>query len=153
VSVTVRQMIAGRSAVYAVAPDATVFDALQRMAEHNVGSVLVMSGDTLAGIFTERDYARKVFTERDYARKVVLRGLSSKSTPVGDLMTGKVCTVDPAWTADQCMALMTEQHIRHLPVVEGDRVVGVVSIGDVVKAVVDEQHFVIGQLVNYITVS
>jgi len=143
VSVTVRQMIAGRSAVYAVAPDATVFDALQRMAEHNVGSVLVMSGDTLAGIFTERDYARKV----------VLRGLSSKSTPVGDLMTGKVCTVDPAWTADQCMALMTEQHIRHLPVVEGDRVVGVVSIGDVVKAVVDEQHFVIGQLVNYITVS
>lgn len=142
-SVTVRQMIAGRSAVYAVAPDATVFDALQRMAEHNVGSVLVMSGDTLAGIFTERDYARKV----------VLRGLSSKSTPVGDLMTGKVCTVDPAWTADQCMALMTEQHIRHLPVVEGDRVVGVVSIGDVVKAVVDEQHFVIGQLVNYITVS
>jgi len=129
--------------VYAVAPDATVFDALQRMAEHNVGSVLVMSGDTLAGIFTERDYARKV----------VLRGLSSKSTPVGDLMTGKVCTVDPAWTADQCMALMTEQHIRHLPVVEGDRVVGVVSIGDVVKAVVDEQHFVIGQLVNYITVS
>jgi CBS domain-containing protein len=141
VSATVRQMLAGRGPVISVSPSATVFEALQRMADNNVGAVLVMSGDRLAGIFTERDYARKV----------VLRGLSSKSTPVGDLMTGKVYTVDTAWTADQCMALMTEQHIRHLPVVEGGRVLGVISIGDAVKAVVDEQHFVIGQLVNYIT--
>jgi len=81
----------------------------------------------------------------------VLRGLNSKNTPVGDLMTGKVITVDQSWTADQCMALMTEHHIRHLPVVEGDQVLGVVSIGDAVKAVVDEQHFVIGQLTNYIS--
>ena len=140
-SATVRQMLAGRGSVISVAPATTVFEALQRMAEHNVGAVIVMHDGRLVGIFSERDYARKV----------VLRGLSSKDTPVGDLMTGKVITVDQSWTADQCMALMTEHHVRHLPVVEGDRVLGVVSIGDAVKAVVDEQHFVIGQLTNYIT--
>jgi CBS domain-containing protein len=118
-----------------------VFEALQRMAEHNIGAVLVMSGDRLVGIFSERDYARKV----------ALRGLTSKDTAVGDLMTGKVITVGPSWTADQCMALMTQHHIRHLPVVDGDTVLGVISIGDAVKAVVDEQHFVIGQLTDYIT--
>jgi CBS domain-containing protein len=141
VSATVRQMLAGRSAIIAVAPSTTVFEALQRMAERNIGAVLVMNDTRLVGIFTERDYARKV----------VLRGLNSRNTPVGDLMTGKLVTVDQSWTADQCMALMTEHHVRHLPVVEGDRVVGVISIGDAVKAVVDEQHFVIGQLVNYIS--
>ena len=124
-----------------VAPSTTVFEALQRMADHNIGALLVMNGDRLAGIFSERDYARKV----------ALRGLTSKDTTVGELMTGKVITVGPAWTADQCMALMTEHHIRHLPVVEGDRVLGVISIGDAVKAVVDEQHFMIGQLTDYIT--
>jgi signal-transduction protein with cAMP-binding, CBS, and nucleotidyltransferase domain len=82
---------------------------------------------------------------------VVLRGLNSRNTPVGDLMTGKVITVGPSWTAEQCMALMTEHHIRHLPVVEGEQVLGVISIGDAVKSVVDDQHFVIGQLTNYIT--
>jgi CBS domain-containing protein len=143
VSVTVRQMIAGRAPVISVSPDATVFEALQRMAEHNIGAVLVLSAGRLAGIFSERDYARKV----------ALHGLASKTVPVGELMTGKVFTVDAAWTAEQCMALMTEQHIRHLPVLEGDQVVGVVSIGDVVKAVVDDQHYMIGQLVNYITKS
>jgi len=134
-------MLAGRSAVISVAPSTTVFEALQRMADHNIGALLVMNGDRLAGIFSERDYARKV----------VLRGLTSKDTTVGDLMTGKVITVGPEWTADQCMALMTEHHIRHLPVLEGDRVLGVISIGDAVKAVVDDQHFVIGQLTNYIS--
>lgn len=124
-----------------VAPSTTVFEALQRMAEHNIGALLVMNGDRLAGIFSERDYARKV----------VLRGLTSKDTTVGDLMTGKVITVGPEWTADQCMALMTEHHIRHLPVLDGDRVLGVISIGDAVKAVVDDQHFVIGQLTSYIS--
>jgi CBS domain-containing protein len=143
VSVTVRQMLAGRGPVISVSPDSTVFDALQRMAEHNIGAVLVLSAGRLAGIFSERDYARKV----------ALHGLTSKTVPVGELMTGKVFTVDAAWTAEQCMALMTEQHIRHLPVLEGDQVVGVVSIGDVVKAVVDDQHYMIGQLVNYITKS
>ena len=142
-SVTVRQMIAGRDRIIFVAPATTVFEALQRMAEHNVGAVLVMSDGRLVGIFTERDYARKV----------ALRGLNSKYTLIGELMTGKVITVDQAWTADQCMALMTEHHIRHLPVVEGEQVLGVVSIGDAVKAVVDEQHFVIGQLTNYISQS
>jgi CBS domain-containing protein len=141
VSATVRQMLAGRGSIISVAPSTTVFEALQRMAEHNIGAVLVMSDRRLVGIFSERDYARKV----------VLRGLNSRNTPVGDLMTGKVITVELSWTADQCMALMTEHHIRHLPVVEGDDVVGVISIGDAVKAVVDEQHFVIGQLTNYIT--
>jgi CBS domain-containing protein len=141
VSATVRQMLAGRDLIISVAPSATVFEALQRMAEHNVGAVLVMSEGRLTGIFTERDYARKV----------VLHGLTSKTVQVGDLMTGKVFTVDMGWTAEQCMALMTEHHIRHLPVVEGGRVLGVVSIGDAVKAIVDEQHFVIGQLTNYIT--
>jgi CBS domain-containing protein len=141
VSATVRQMLAGRGAVISVPPSTTVFEALQRMADHNIGALLVMNGERLAGIFSERDYARKV----------ALRGLTSKDTTVGELMTGKVITVGPAWTADQCMALMTEHHIRHLPVVEGDRVLGVISIGDAVKAVVDEQHFVIGQLTNYIS--
>jgi CBS domain-containing protein len=134
-------MLAGRGAVIAVAPSTTVFEALQRMAERNIGAVLVMKDGRLVGIFSERDYARKV----------VLRGLSSKETPVGDLMTGKVITVTQSWTADQCMALMTQHHIRHLPVVEGDEVLGVISIGDAVKAVVDEQHFVIGQLTSYIS--
>lgn len=140
-SATVRQMLAGRGAVIAVQPSTTVFEALQRMADHNIGALLVMNGDRLAGIFSERDYARKV----------ALRGLTSKDTTVGELMTGNLITVGPAWTADQCMALMTKHHIRHLPVVEGDRVLGVISIGDAVKAVVDEQHFVIGQLTDYIT--
>ena len=142
-SVTVRQMIAGRGSIIAVTPSTTVFEALRRMADSNVGAVLVMSDGRLVGIFSERDYARKV----------ALRGLNSKYTLVGELMTGKVITVDQAWTADQCMALMTEHHIRHLPVVEAEQVLGVVSIGDAVKAVVDEQHFVIGQLTNYISQS
>jgi CBS domain-containing protein len=133
-------MLAGRGPVVSVAPQTTVFDALQLMAEHNIGAVLVLTGERLVGIFSERDYARKV----------VLRGLSSKNTPVGELMTGKVITVDQSWTADQCMALMTQHHIRHLPVVDGDTVLGIISIGDAVKAVVDEQRFEIGQLTNYI---
>ena len=140
-SATVRQMLAGRGSVISVAPATTVFEALQRMAERNVGAVLVMNDGRLVGIFTERDYARKV----------ALRGLNSKDTPVGDLMTGTLITVDQAWTADQCMAVMTEHHIRHLPVVEAGQVLGVISIGDAVKAIVDEQHFVIGQLTNYIS--
>ena len=139
-SATVRQMLAGRGPAISVSPATTVFEALQRMAEHNIGAVLVMSSERLAGIFSERDYARKV----------VLRGLTSRDTAVGDLMTGKVITVGPSWTADQCMALMTQHHIRHLPVVDGGQVLGIISIGDAVKAVVDEQRFEIGQLTNYI---
>jgi CBS domain-containing protein len=134
-------MLAGRGPAISVTPATTVFEALQRMADHNIGAVLVMSGDRLVGIFSERDYARKV----------ALRGLNSRFTLIGDLMTGKVITVGQSWTADQCMALMTQHHIRHLPVVDGDTLLGIISIGDAVKAVVDEQHFVIGQLTDYIT--
>jgi CBS domain-containing protein len=114
---------------------------LRLMADENVGAVLVMNGDTLVGIFTERDYARKV----------VLKGKSSNSTTIGDVMTGRLVTVDPTWTAGQCMALMDEQHIRHLPVLEQGRVVGVISIRDANRAVVEEQRFAIRQLENYIS--
>ena len=142
-SATVRQMLAGRSAIISVAPATTVFEALQRMAERNVGAVLVMSDGRLVGIFTERDYARKV----------VLKGKNSKDTPVGEVMTGRLVTIDPTWTAGQCMALMDEQHIRHLPVLEEGKVAGVISIRDANRAVVEEQQFAIRQLENYITQS
>ena len=110
------------------------------MADKNVGAVLVMSGQEIKGIFSERDYARKV----------ILLGKTSRTTPVSDIMTTTVVCVDPAWTADQCMALMTDKHIRHLPVVEQGRVDGVISIGDAVRAVVDEQQFTIRALEQYL---
>ena len=137
---TVRQMLVSKPDVHAVAPDATVFEALRLMADRNIGAVLVLSGDEIAGIFSERDYARKV----------VLFGKSSKDTPVREVMTTDVIHIDPGWAADQCMALMTDKRVRHLPVVEQDRVVGIISIGDVVRAVVDEHQFTIRELVQYI---
>jgi CBS domain-containing protein len=127
--------------MHTVSPTSTVRDALTLMADKNVGAVLVMSGDTLVGIFTERDYARKV----------VLKGKSSNTTTIDDVMTGRLVTIDPTWTAGQCMALMDEQHIRHLPVLEQGRVVGVISIRDANRAVVEEQRFAIRQLENYIS--
>jgi len=138
---TVRQMLARGGAVHAVSPATTVLDALRIMADRNIGAVLVMDGDSLAGIFTERDYARKV----------VLLGKNSKETPVGEVMTGRLVTIDPTWTAGQCMALMDEQHIRHLPVLEEGTVAGVISIRDANRAVVEEQQFAIRQLENYIS--
>ena len=137
---TVRQMLAGKTGVFAVSPDDTIYDALLLMADRNVGAVLVMSGQDIRGIFSERDYARKV----------ILLGKTSRTTPVREIMTTTVVCVDPAWTADQCMALMTDKHIRHLPVVEQGRVVGVISIGDAVRAVVDEQQFTIRALEQYL---
>ena len=124
-----------------VAPDATVFAALELMAQKNVGALLVMDGDQLAGIFSERDYARKV----------VLEGKSSKETPVREIMTAKVVCAKPSQSIEECMALMTDKHCRHLPVIDGNKVVGVISIGDVVKALLSEQTFVISQLEHYIT--
>ena len=106
-----------------------------------VGAVLVLSDQKIEGILSERDYARKV----------ILLGKASKATPVREIMTMNVICVEPSWTADQCMALMTEKRIRHLPVVENERLVGVISIGDVVRAVVDEQQFTINSLQRYIT--
>ncbi len=137
---TVRQMLTGKAGVYTVKSDDTIYDALRLMAEKNIGAVLVMSGDAIEGILSERDYARKV----------VLLGKTSKTTPVREIMTTDVVSVDPGWNADQCMALMTDKRIRHLPVVENGSLVGIVSIGDVVRAVVDGQRFTIASLENYI---
>jgi CBS domain-containing protein len=137
---TVRRMLSSKGDVYAVRPGDAIYDALQLMAERNIGAVLVLSDQKIEGIFSERDYARKV----------ALLGKSSKETPVREIMTTDVICVDPGWTAEQCMALMTEKRVRHLPVVEDERVVGVVSIGDVVRAVVDEHQFTIQSLERYI---
>jgi CBS domain-containing protein len=139
-TMTVRQMLSGRTGVHVVGPDDAIFDALGLMADKNIGAVLVMSGDAIEGILSERDYARKV----------VLLGKTSKTTPVREIMTTDVISIDPGWTADQCMALMTEKRIRHLPVVDQGKLAGIVSIGDVVRAVVDGQQFRIASLENYI---
>ena len=140
-SATVRDMLRGKADVYAVAPGDTVFTALRLMADRNIGAVLVRSNEKLEGIFSERDYARKV----------ILLGKTSRETLVSEIMTTHVICVEPGWTADQCMALMTERRIRHLPVVEQGRLIGVISIGDVVRAVVEEQQFTIDSLQRYIT--
>jgi CBS domain-containing protein len=139
--ITVRDILKHKPDVYAVRPDDTMLSALELMAEKNIGAVLVMKGNDLAGIFSERDYARRG----------ILRGLTSRETAVGTIMTTNVVSVLPSVTVEDCMSLMTEHRIRHLPVMEGNRVVGVVSIGDVVHAVVDEQRFTIRSLEHYVT--
>jgi CBS domain-containing protein len=126
--------------VHSVRPDDTVLAALGVMAEHDIGAVLVLDGDEIVGILTERDYARKV----------ALVGRASKDSPVRAIMTAEVVCVSPSHTVEACMTLMTERRQRHLPVVEGRRVVGLVSIGDLVKATIDEQEFTINQLKSYI---
>lgn len=128
-------------AFWSVAPDAMVIDALKLMAEKNVGALLVLGAGRLAGIISERDYARRV----------ILKGKSSLQTPVREIMTQVVVTVRPENTVEECMGLMTEKRIRHLPVVVEGQVVGVISIGDVVKASLAAKDFVIEQLGNYIT--
>lgn len=127
--------------LWSVGPDTMVIDALKLMAEKEVGALLVLDGGKLVGIMSERDYARKV----------ILKGKSSLDTPVREIMTAKVFFIRPAQTVEECMALMTDKHIRHLPVMEGDKVVGVISIGDLVKATIEEKDFLIKQLENYIT--
>ena len=126
--------------VLAVSPTDTVLAALGLMAEHDIGAVLVLDGSRLAGIFTERDYARKV----------VLVGRSSKDSPVSAVMTAHVVCVAPNRSVDECMGIMTEKRVRHLPVVDHKRVVGVVSIGDLVKETIAEQQYTISQLQSYI---
>ena len=126
--------------VHSVRPDDTVLAALGVMAEHDIGAVLVLDGDEILGILTERDYARKV----------ALVGRASKDSPVRAIMTASVVCVPPGRTVEECMGLMTERRVRHLPVVENGHVVGVVSIGDLVKATIDEQEFTINQLKSYI---
>jgi CBS domain-containing protein len=137
---SVRQMLRNKADVFAVSPDDTVYDALMLMADRNIGAVLVMEGGELRGILSERDYARKG----------ILQGRASKDTRVGEIMTPRIICVAPGVTADECMVLMTDQRVRHLPVMEGGRVVGVISIGDVVRAILDEQRSTIDALQSYI---
>ncbi|HEX9013372.1 MAG TPA: CBS domain-containing protein [Anaerolineaceae bacterium] len=139
---TVRQIIKGKgNAVWTISPVATVLDALQMLADKNVGALVVLEGDQVAGIFSERDYARRG----------ILKGRRAAETRVSEIMTSKVLFVTPSQTVDECMELMTEKHIRHLPVMEGERLIGIVSIGDVVKEIISEQQFTIRSLENYIT--
>ncbi|AUH49643.1 histidine kinase [Chromobacterium sp. ATCC 53434] len=139
---TVRQLMDGKSnrALVYVTPDSTVFQALQVMAENDIGAVLVMESGDIVGIFSERDYARRI----------VLQGRTSAGTKVRDIMTSRVVYVTPQQTLDECMSLMTEKRIRHLPVMEGQTVLGILSIGDLVRATIDEQAQVINHLVHYI---
>jgi CBS domain-containing protein len=126
--------------VLTIAPSAMVYDAVKLMAEKNVGALLVLEGGSVVG----------VITERDYARKVVLMARSSKETPVREIMTSPVMYVSPERTSEECMALMTENRFRHLPVMDKGKLVGLVSIGDLVKDVISEQKFIIEQLEHYI---
>lgn len=126
--------------VYSISPAASVFDAVKSMAEKGIGALLVMEDETIVGMITERDYARKI----------VLMGRSSKETPVREIMTFPVMYVRPDQTSDECMALMTENRLRHLPVLDSGKLIGLISIGDLVKDIISEQRFVIEQLEHYI---
>lgn len=139
---TVAQILKTKAnpAVHMVGPATSVIDALQQMAEKNIGALLVGEGGKVAGIFTERDYARKI----------ALMGKSSRDTPLHEVMTTEVLFVRPDQTSEECMALMTENRMRHLPVMDKGRLVGLVSIGDLVKDVISEQKFLIEQLEQYI---
>lgn len=141
--ITLKQMLAAKNRPLAVVtPGDSVFHALNLMAMHDVGALLVLDGEDLVGIFTERDYARKL----------ILHGKSSKETLVSEIMSDKVAYVTLSATVDECMALMTEKHFRHLPVLSEDgEVIGIVSIGDLVKATISNQQFLISQLEHYIT--
>jgi CBS domain-containing protein len=127
--------------IWSIAPDTSVYDALKLMANKNIGAVLVIDASNLVGILSERDYARKI----------ILKEKTSKDTLVREIMTEKVLYVRADRTIEECMALMTNKRVRHLPVLEGDRLIGIISIGDVVKAIISEQEFMIEQLQNYIT--
>ena len=137
----VRHLLQGKDrGIFSIEPGAPVLEAVRSMAAHHIGALLVMQGETLLGIVSERDYARKV----------ILLGRSSADTPVRDIMTSPVITVSPDTPVQTCMQLVTDKRVRHLPVVEGGRVVGLVSIGDLVKAVITEQQQQIEQLESYI---
>jgi CBS domain-containing protein len=139
--ITIRQLLDQKGAdVVSIHPDATVFDAVAKMAENDIGSLVVIDRDGVAGIITERHYARNV----------VLKGKTSPAIPVREIMEKKVITVRPEQFVGECMALMTEKRVRHLPVMEGGKLVGIISIGDLVKSIISNQKFVIDQLEHYI---
>jgi len=138
---TIRQLLNQKGGkVCSIGPDATVFDAVAKMAQNDIGSLTVMDSEALIGIITERDYARNV----------VLKGKSSSTTAIWEIMDRRVITVRPEQSVEECMALMTEWRVRHLPVVEGEKVIGIVSIGDLVKSIIGDQKFTIDQLHHYI---
>lgn len=138
---TVGQILEGKGRdVWTIAPDQMVIEALQLMAEKEIGALVVVESGKVVGIFTERDYARKV----------ILKGAASKETSVRDIMSTRVAYAQLEMTAEECLALMTEKRFRHLPVIVDDELKGLVSIGDAVKAVIEEREFMIGQLENYI---
>ena len=138
----VAQILRGKPSrtVHAIGPNDTVYDAVKKMAEHGIGGLLVMEGEKILGIVTERDYARKI----------ALAGRTSKETPVSVIMTTEVLCVGPQQTTEECMAIMTENRVRHLPVLDNGKLIGLVSIGDLVKDIISEQQFIIEQLEHYI---
>ncbi len=139
---TVKQLLKAKGHdIWSVGPEASVYEAIELMADKEVGALVVMEGDSLVG----------VLSERDYARKVVLQGRSSRDTKIKEIMTSRVAYARPGQTVEECMALMTDKRIRHLPVLEGDELLGVISIGDLVKAIIEEQQHVIKQLEQYIS--
>ena len=127
--------------IWSVEPKTSIFEALKIMSDKEIGALLVLEDEKLVGIFSERDYARKV----------ILKGKSSINTQVGELMTKKVLYIDPEKTINDCMIIMTAKHVRHLPVIENDKVIGMVTIGDVINQIISEQEFTIQHLENYIT--
>jgi CBS domain-containing protein len=138
---TVKDILARKaSIVFSISPQTTVFNALEIMMDKNISALLVMENEALKGIITERDYARKI----------VLQGKSSKDTPVSEIMTSKLIVVSPKDSIDHCMNIMTEKHIRHLPVVDNDQTCGMISIGDAVKSIIEIQQSTIQQLESYI---
>jgi CBS domain-containing protein len=126
--------------VWSISPNATVYEAIELLAEKDIGAVLVMDGDKLEGILSERDYARRL----------ILQGRMSQDTEVGVIMTSDVYTLNPDNTLEECMALMTQKHVRHIPIMEDEKVIGVISIGDAVNATIANQEFLIEQLEKYI---
>jgi CBS domain-containing protein len=139
---TVKQVLQGKGhEVWTIGPDASVYDAVAMMADKEIGALVVVEGDSPVG----------VLSERDYARKVMLQGRSSRDTKIKEIMTSRVAYARPEQTVEECMSMMTDKRVRHLPVMEGDQLLGIISIGDLVKAIIEEQQHVIKQLEQYIS--
>ena len=138
---TIKQLLEKKgSEIITIEPDSSVYDAIKSMADNHIGSLIVMKKGKLVGIITERDYTRKI----------ILKGKSSENTPVKDIMTKNILCTNPEQTVDEAMALITDKRVRHLPVVENNHVIGIISIGDLVKTIISEQEYIINQLEHYI---